>query len=290
MHDFIYKHNHEISDADFSGCCAACERSKKLVVGHLRSFYETIQSYDDAALAGLSMPELYQLYLVLDDVAHLHVEQSLSEAILADLEVGRMLPTIRSYYTLFFSLHERGLAHAILGADNPWEVLRVFALYPRYEALMRSQVEGLPLERPERVAFIGSGPVPLSGILLADLYGIDCVCVDSDAQAVDLSRRVVSRLGLAEHVSIVRGDESVLAGERFDCVLLAALAEPKKRIFSFLHDALHGTATPVIYRTYTGMRAVLSRPVAPEDHAGFSLRSRVEPTGRVNNTIVCLLP
>ncbi len=290
MHDFIYKHDHEISDADLSGCCAACDHSKKLVVSHLRAFYETIQTYDDATLAGLTMPELYQLYLVLDDVAHLHVEQSLSEAILADQEVARMLPTIRSYYSLFFSLHERGLAHAIIGADTPWEVLRVFALYPRYEALMRSQIEGLPLKRPERVAFIGSGPVPLSGILLADLYGIDCVCVDSDTQAATLSRQVVNRLGLADRVSIIHGDEQVLSGEHFDCVLLAALAEPKQRIFSFLLDTLRGTDTPVIYRTYTGMRAVLSRPVAPEDHAGFTVSNRVEPTGRVNNTIVCLLP
>lgn len=290
MHDFIYKHDHEISDADLSGCCAACAESKRIVVSHLRSFYETIQRYDDAALAALSMPELYQLYLVLDDLAHLHVQDSLSTAILADPEVGRMLPTIRSYYSLFFSLHERGLAHAIISAPEPWEVLRIFALYPRYEALMRSQVERLPLAQPRRVAFIGSGPVPLSGILLADLYGIDCVCVDSDQEAVELSRRVIRKLGLQEHVAVACGDERVLTGERFDCVLLAALAEPKQRIFSFLHDTLNATQTPVVFRTYTGMRAVLSRPVEPEDHAGFTVRAQVEPSGRVNNTIVCLLP
>jgi hypothetical protein len=43
---------------------------------------------------------------------------------------------------------------------------------------------------------------------------------------------------------------------------------------------------PVIYRTYTGMRAVLYAPVTDADVAGFRTVKKVFPTGRVNNTTI----
>jgi hypothetical protein len=43
---------------------------------------------------------------------------------------------------------------------------------------------------------------------------------------------------------------------------------------------------PVIYRTYTGMRAVLYAPVSEDDVKDFRTVKKVFPTGRVNNTTV----
>ena len=48
------------------------------------------------------------------------------------------------------------------------------------------------------------------------------------------------------------------------------------------------TDAPVFFRTYTGMRTILHKPVADEEIAGFRVVKANFPVGRVNNTIVAV--
>lgn len=69
--------------------------------------------------------------------------------------------------------------------------------------------------------------------------------------------------------------------------MVAALAEPKKRVFRNLRH-LVTSETKILYRTYSGMRAILYAPVIEEDLIGFQELGRVLPTGKVNNTSVLI--
>jgi len=103
-----------------------------------------------------------------------------------------------------------------------------------------------------------------------------------------VSKKVIRCLGLEKQIQIIQGDESGLIDLDWNLVLVAALAEPKARIFQTLRKILkqRKTHVPVIFRTYTGMRAVLYKPVQAEDIQGFSIVKKILPTGRVNNTTV----
>jgi len=105
---------------------------------------------------------------------------------------------------------------------------------------------------------------------------------------VDLSKKMIQCLGLEKQIKIIHGDESGLRVLDWNLVLVAALAEPKARIFQTLRKILkeRKTHVPVIFRTYTGMRAVLYKPVQPGDIQGFSIVKEILPMGRVNNTTV----
>ncbi len=46
--------------------------------------------------------------------------------------------------------------------------------------------------------------------------------------------------------------------------------------------------TKILYRTYSGMRAILYAPVVSENVAGFQEVARVLLTGKVNNTSVTI--
>ena len=46
--------------------------------------------------------------------------------------------------------------------------------------------------------------------------------------------------------------------------------------------------TPVLYRTYTGMRAILYSPVTEKDTRGFHKEVMLLPTGNTNNTSVLI--
>ena len=120
------------------------------------------------------------------------------------------------------------------------------------------------------------------------LFGIRSVGIDSNHESVELSRQVLCHLGLEKDIEIIQGDDSSLEDLNWDTVLVAALAEPKKRIFMKLWEILdkRGVEAPVIFRTYTGMRAVLYKPVQQEDIRGFKIEKTIVPTGRVNNTTV----
>ncbi|MBW2615674.1 MAG: nicotianamine synthase [Deltaproteobacteria bacterium] len=289
MHDFEFEHKHELEEHDFLGCCKNCRHSLEIIKPHILDFFDRIKNHTTETLVKLSPEDLYRLYQILDDVAHLETGEQLGELILTDLDIRRVLPAIRAYYTTFFSLHEAHLAKELLKSRDPWHVLESFPLYPRYETLIRNQAEVLHLTPDTSFAFIGCGPVPLSLILLNRLYGVRSIGLDTNPESVSLAEKVLRCLELEDHIKILHGDESRLSELEWNVVLVAALAEPKPRIFRAIYKTLKSREkAPVIYRTYTGIRAVLYRPVQPDDIRGFRIIKQILPTGRVNNTLVLL--
>ncbi|OEU83547.1 MAG: nicotianamine synthase [Desulfobacterales bacterium S5133MH4] len=287
MHDINYTHEHELDEHDFLDCCKDCLSSVDIIKPHIMAFAARIKRYTRESLAALSPEDLYRLYQILDDLAHMEAGLHLAGLILKDPDIRMELPVIRSYYSTFFSIHEVHLADELLKSDAPWETLRAFPLYPRYEALVKNQIEAMHIAPDSRLAFIGGGPVPSSLILMSRLYGIRSVGLDKSYETVELSTQVIKCLGLEKEIGIIHGDESCLKDLDWNMVLVAALAEPKARIFQSLRELLkkRGHAS-VVFRTYTGMRAILYEPVKPDDIEGFKIVKEILPIGRVNNTTV----
>lgn len=239
-------------------------------------------------LAALEPDDLYRLYQLLDDLAHMETGAHLAGLILDEPDIWRELPVIRSYYSAFFRIHEKHLAEELLESDSPWEVLKSFPLYPRYETLVRSQFEAGPIAPDSTLAFIGCGPVPMTLILMSRLYGTRSIGLDISAESVKLSNNVVRCLGLEKVIEIIQGDHFYLRELDWNVVLVSALAEPKAQIFQTLRQVLkeRKAYVPIIFRTYTGMRAVLYEPVQSDAIEGLKIVKEILPTGRVNNTTV----
>ena len=66
----------------------------------------------------------------------------------------------------------------------------------------------------------------------------------------------MKKLNLDDDIKIVIGNENTIADLDYDILMVAAFAEPKERVFSNIWDVV-SEKTPVLYRTYTGMRAIL---------------------------------
>ena len=284
MHDINFTHEHELKEHDFLGCCKDCQASLDIIKPHILSFAKRIKKYTRKMLAALEPEVLYRLYQILDDLAHMETGAHLAGLILDEPDIRRELPVIRSYYSAFFSIHEKHLAEELLKSEAPWETLKSIPLYPRYEALVRSQTEAVHTAPGSILAFIGCGSVPMSLILMSRLYGIRSMGLDSSAETVNLSKKVIQCLGLGKEVEIIQGDESRLRNLDWDLVLVAALAAVFQTLRKLLKERKE--QVPVIFRTYTGMRAVLYEPVQPGDIQGFTIVKEILPTGRVNNTTV----
>jgi hypothetical protein len=102
-----------------------------------------------------------------------------------------------------------------------------------------------------------------------------------------LSERVLDKPGFGQEIEVVCGDETALSHLHYDGVMVAALAEPKKRVFRNVRR-LVAPETKILYRTYSVMRAILYAPVTKEDLVGFQELDNILLTGKVNNTSVLI--
>ncbi|MBN2232004.1 MAG: nicotianamine synthase [Deltaproteobacteria bacterium] len=293
MHDINYDHEHELKEHEFLGCCRNCRNSLNIIKPHIMAFAARLAEFPRERLENLPPDEAYRLFQLLDDLAHFETGTRLARLILDEPEIRLVLPAIRSVYTIFFSIHERHLARKLLAADEPWKTLADFPLYPRYKDLVHNQTKAMSLPaRRRRLIFIGCGPVPITPILLSRLYDMKTTGLEAAAEHVAAAQQVVRCLGLETYIEIIHGDDRLLPDLEWDMALVAALAEPKKRIFSSLKRAMTARKRPgpVMFRTYTGMREVLYQPVPAEAIEGFHIVGKVYPTGRVNNTTIFVEP
>lgn len=291
MHDSSYTHEHELEDEELRSCCLDCHHSLEIIKPHILGFHDRIKHFSRRELEAMGRDDLYGLYQLLDDIAHLDVGPHLASHILSDFSISALLPDVRAYYAAFFDIHERDVAREICASESPRKALDSFVLLPRYEGLIKNQVEGLGLQDCSKVLFLGCGPLPISLILLNSMYGTKSIGIDEDAEAVSIARSCLEKLGLEGEIEILRGNETSIADLDFDLFMIAALAEPKYKIFrTALPICREKGNVPLVYRTYSGMRAVLYEPVKPADTAGFRKENEIAPSGKINNTLVLLKP
>ncbi len=108
-----------------------------------------------------------------------------------------------------------------------------------------------------------------------------------DEEIANLSRKVLKKINMEEKIEIIVGDEKTIQNIDYDIIMVAALAEPKERVFANVWELIN-EKTPVLYRTYTGMRAILYSPVTEKETRGFHKEVMILPTGNINNTSVLI--
>ncbi|EPS69362.1 nicotianamine synthase [Genlisea aurea] len=179
----------------------------------------------------------------------------------------------------------------------PLENLRLFPYYDNY--LKLSAVEFNLLRRhsspPRRLAFVGSGPLPLTSIVLArdHLRSTEFHNFDVDAAAnADAARLVAADPDLSGRMKFFTEDivdvpAAVL--REYDVVFLAALVgldvEEKMNVIDHLARNMAPGAI-LMLRSAHGARAFLYPVVEPRHLQGFQVLSVYHPTDEVVNSVV----
>ncbi|GJN12501.1 hypothetical protein PR202_ga30784 [Eleusine coracana subsp. coracana] len=198
-------------------------------------------------------------------------------------------------------LLEAHYADLLAGFDNPLDHLHVFPYFGNYVAL--SQLEysllshHLPGPPPVRVAFVGSGPLPLSSLVLAAhhlpptarVHNYD-ICPDANARAEKLVR---ADPALAARVAFVTADVADVTRDMagYEVVFLAALvgmaAEEKAHVVAHLGRHMAPGAALVV-RSAHGARAFMYPVVDPEEvrRGGFEVLAVHHPVGDIINSVI----
>lgn len=186
----------------------------------------------------------------------------------------------------------------ILGSfDHPLDHLHLFPYYSNYLKLSRLESDLLTQHHPNptRIAFIGSGPLPLTSIVLASNHLKSAVFhnFDIDASANAMASKLVdSHPDLSTRMAFFTDDVMDVSGEvlrEYDVVFLAALVgmeiEEKESVVRHLARSMAPGAILMV-RSAHGARAFLYPVVEPRHLRGFEVLSVYHPTDDVINSVV----
>ncbi|KAF5208222.1 Nicotianamine synthase [Thalictrum thalictroides] len=194
-------------------------------------------------------------------------------------------------------LLELKFANFLVNIQQPLDHLNVFPYYGNYVKLASLEHRILSdngVVHPKRVAFVGSGPMPLTSFVLATdhMPRTHFVNFDIDESANNVARQIVasddeleSRMKF-ETCDIMEVKDKL--GE-FDCIFLAALVgmDKKEKIKIVAHVRKYMKAGGVLLiRSANGARGFLYPVIDENDLVGFELLSVFHPTDDVINSVI----
>ncbi|AKB33979.1 hypothetical protein MSSIH_3289 [Methanosarcina siciliae HI350] len=259
------------------------------LIAELRQISALVKSSGEEDIQEDSASELQVLFNRLDELAALEVNEKSIDTILKSPDFDFLVDSISRFRFLYNLKLENEKAKSLLESSDPWETLRNFTFYSNYLQLARTEYTCSGLKPKDCVLFLGSGPLPLSLIMLCCEYNLFGIGIEQDGKRADLSRKLIACLGLSESVKIIEGNHFSLPLEtRCDLYMIAAQAEPKKEVFEHLAKIL-SEGTKVSYRLYEkGLRRILDGNSLFKLPSGFEEYHRVQPEPPVNNTVVFL--
>ena len=262
----------------------------ELITQEIREIYSAIKDLKDEEIYHDPSNHLKTVFQRLDYLIALDISDKRAEELLSNSVLNSAFDVITRFRSMYTAKLEIEHAKSILKSRDPFEALKKFAYFTNYLQLARTEYQGSRVKPGERVLFLGSGPLPLSLIILCHQYGLKGIGIEQEPDRAELSRTVLEKLGLSHRIKIIEGNHfSLPLEERPELVIVAAQAEPKKGIFDHLANVLP-VGTKVSYRIYEkGLRKLLdtfSRYELPERFKEY-LRIRPEPP--VNNTVVFLI-
>lgn len=142
---------------------------------------------------------------------------------------------------------------------------------------------------PRRLTLVGSGPLPISAVLVAGLLGSRVTCIERDPAAAALGAGVIARLGLRSRIATHVGDGARHDYRGEEAVLLAALAEPRRPILTRLREC----GVPLVAaRSVEGLNALLYPVLSRGQIAacGFAVHATTGRRSGVVNTTLLLAP
>lgn len=179
----------------------------------------------------------------------------------------------------------------------PLNNLDLFPYYNNYVELARLEYRILSdngVVQPKKVAFVGSGPMPLTSFVMAThhMKSTHFDNYDVDEAANDVARRIVaSDNEFEKRMKFVTSDIMEVKEKlmEYDCIFLAALVGMRKdrKLKITEHVRKHMKAGGfLLVRSANGARAFLYPEVDEVDLPGFEVLSVFHPTNEVINSVV----
>ncbi len=253
------------------------------------AIHHSIKDFVDREIYQDPSGHLKAVFRQLDDLIALDIDDRSAEDILSNSRFNSAFDAISTFRSQYTAELEAEQAESILKSRDPWKTLTDFTYLPNYIQLAQTECQGAGLKPGDTVLFLGSGPLPLTLIVLCHQHGLNGIGIEQYPERAELSMRVLEKLGLSSQIRIISGNHLMLPLEEMpDLIMVAALAEPKKEIFDHLASVLPA-GTKISHRIYEkGLRQMLDTFYHYELPERLREYLRIPPEPPVNNTSVFL--
>lgn len=265
------------------------------IVSNIISIHEALSSVKNLIPSPIVNREFTKLVSIVDNSNSNNSETDDSREILSNSKIEPIIKDIRLFSSKGESELEAFWAKKILKSDDPEVTMSYFPYYSNYKKMTEFEVGGMfacDIHKRHKILFVGSGPLPLSSIMMAKIHGITVHNLDSSEEAVRISKKVVSALGLNKMIKIIKGnilDFKDLA--EYDGVFVAALVgkdeEEKLKIIRYVSSHCNKD-THIILRSVTNLGTLLYPEITAKCLDELSVvKIFDQPKGVINNIIVC---
>ena len=172
------------------------------------------------------------------------------KTILSYEKVRRVFPPLQHFYELFETHLEEEFVHDFL---NGRKELRDYSLYNRFVKLITNEKNLAKISDKDCVLFIGSGPLPITAILLSMFTNCSIDCYDKNKIFANVSERVIKKMSLSNKIKIYNKKGEGIDENKYSVIVIALLAKPKDKIlYRAWNESIKGTK--IICRTSDGVR------------------------------------
>jgi len=255
--------------------------------------YNRIKDFSDIEIMQNSSDSIIEQFKILDSMAAIPVDDLFVRTLEKDPDLKSVIVEISRFRKLYNIKLEIERAELILSSNTPWKIVENFTFYRNYLELARMEVKGANLCKGDHIVFLGSGPLPLSLIILCKCYGVTGTGIEQDLEYVNISKRIINKLNMSDEINILHGNHFNLPLQaETQLIMIAAAAIPKQEIFAHLNKVLK-KGTKASYRIYEkGLRKFLDVDSSIEHNnlndtwGNFKEYRRIRPEPPVNNTCI----
>lgn len=195
---------------------------------------------------------------------------------------GELLEKTRQHFFELECRIEKKKARELIKTREP---LDSYFFWSDYQALIDSEWKIITAHAEElgknpndlRFAFIGSGAMPVSALLLSERTKHPVVCVDSDPEANEIAQNFLRMIGREEMLVINESYAQSYDYSEIDVVFMASLIKPKSDVLSHIRSF---DVSAVLARSVCEGFCMIYEALADDliHGAGFKVANKAEPT------------
>ncbi|MBZ5521008.1 MAG: GNAT family N-acetyltransferase [Acidobacteriia bacterium] len=229
----------------------------------------------------LNFSELHESIMQLEEfICSNGQDEAKTGALLGRLD-PEMIDTVNHAYRFWRIQLEHDFARRLSKGEAS---LSDYPLNSQFAGLIERELALVSGQRPERILFIGNGPLPISAIHLHLQTGVPVDCLLRDPGAVPLARDVIASCATARGVRVLHEEEAQHDVSGYDLVIVGLLTKQKKTILKMLRKNCR-PGCRILCRTSHGLWRLVHETVSDRDLRGFHRKGRqVTENGQAGST------
>jgi precorrin-6B methylase 2 len=195
------------------------------------------------------------------------------------MQENNMLSIFQKAYEIFETNLETEFASSLINEKgNPHEKFSNYLLYKRFVTLLTNEISLASITNMDKVLFIGSGPIPITAILMHELCGAKVDCGERYKPSADLSEKVLAKLNYTDFIHVINKDGVDTDYSQYSVILVALLAKPKSELLKTIWKQAP-SGTRIICRTSDLVRQAFYETTQENLFRSYTIVKKLFATG-----------